>query len=133
VLRFCSVERNINCSLIRLGKFLNLKKEASSFAGRVVEPLLLLLNENGPVAVCCSYPQAYLFDFKHSRVKIYNFCLCLQDEAIDLLRTVIKLYPSSLNRHYNKVCLNLCCYLFSILNSYLFLQFTRNLIFDVGS
>ncbi|XP_047091379.1 proline-, glutamic acid- and leucine-rich protein 1 isoform X4 [Lolium rigidum] len=60
---------------VRLAKFLNLKKEASSFAGRVVEPLLLLLNENGPVA----------------------------DEAIDLLRTVIKLYPSSLNRHYNKV------------------------------
>uniref|UniRef100_A0A453HS85 Pre-rRNA-processing protein RIX1 N-terminal domain-containing protein n=1 Tax=Aegilops tauschii subsp. strangulata TaxID=200361 RepID=A0A453HS85_AEGTS len=59
----------------RLAKFLNLKKEASSFAGRVVEPLLLLLNENGPVA----------------------------DEAIDLLRTVIKLYPSSVNRHYNKV------------------------------
>ncbi|KAE8782287.1 proline-, glutamic acid- and leucine-rich protein 1 [Hordeum vulgare] len=60
---------------VRLVKFLNLKKEASSFAGRVVEPLLLLLNENGPVA----------------------------DEAIDLLRTVIKLYPSSVNRHYNKV------------------------------
>ncbi|XBI72354.1 hypothetical protein VPH35_066327 [Triticum aestivum] len=59
----------------RLAKYLNLKKEASSFAGRVVEPLLLLLNENGPVA----------------------------DEAIDLLRTVIKLYPSSVNRHYNKV------------------------------
>ncbi|KAF7043231.1 hypothetical protein CFC21_052622, partial [Triticum aestivum] len=58
----------------RLAKYLNLKKEASSFAGRVVEPLLLLLNENGPVA----------------------------DEAIDLLRTVIKLYPSSVNRHYNK-------------------------------
>jgi hypothetical protein len=51
-----------------LAKFLNLKKEASSFAGRVVEPLLLLLNENGPVVVCCSYPQAYLFDFKHLRV-----------------------------------------------------------------
>ncbi|KAF0928080.1 hypothetical protein E2562_037723 [Oryza meyeriana var. granulata] len=60
---------------VRLARFLNLKKEASSFAGRVVEPVLLLLNANGPVA----------------------------DEAVDLLRTVIKLYPSSVNRHYNKV------------------------------
>jgi hypothetical protein len=60
---------------VRLAKFLNLKKEASAFAGRVVEPVLRLLNENGLVA----------------------------DEAIDLLRTVIKLYPSSVNRHYNKV------------------------------
>ncbi|GJM88488.1 hypothetical protein PR202_ga04559 [Eleusine coracana subsp. coracana] len=60
---------------VRLAKFLNLKKEASSFAGRVVEPVLQLLNENAPVA----------------------------DEAIDLLRTVIKLYPSSVNRNYSKV------------------------------
>ncbi|CAN6231417.1 unnamed protein product [Urochloa humidicola] len=60
---------------VRLAKFLNLKKEASSFAGRIVEPVLRLLNANVPVA----------------------------DEAIDLLRTVIKLYPSSVNRHYNKV------------------------------
>jgi len=62
---------------VRLAKFLNLKKEASAFAGRVVEPVLRLLNENGLVA----------------------------DEATNLLRTVIKLYPSSVNRHYNKVCL----------------------------
>ncbi|CAD6248182.1 unnamed protein product [Miscanthus lutarioriparius] len=60
---------------VRLAKFLNLKKEGSSFAGRVVEPALRLLNENGLVA----------------------------DEAIDLLSTVLKLYPSSVNRHYNKV------------------------------
>ncbi|CAN6272438.1 unnamed protein product [Urochloa humidicola] len=60
---------------VRLAKFLNLKKEASSFAGRIVEPVLRLLNANVLVA----------------------------DEAIDLLRTVIKLYPSSVNRHYNKV------------------------------
>ncbi|KAG2650671.1 hypothetical protein PVAP13_1NG198100 [Panicum virgatum] len=60
---------------VRLAKFLNLKKEASAFAGRVVEPVLRLLNENGLVA----------------------------DEATDLLRAVIKLYPSSVNRHYNKV------------------------------
>ncbi|KAL6877598.1 hypothetical protein ACP4OV_012813 [Aristida adscensionis] len=60
---------------VRLAKFLNLKKEASSFAGRVVEPVLRLLNGNGSVA----------------------------DEAIDLLRTLILLYPSSVNRHYNKV------------------------------
>lgn len=60
---------------VRLAKFSNLKKEGSSFAGRVVEPVLRLLNQNGLVA----------------------------DEAIDLLRTVIKLYPSSVNRHYNKV------------------------------
>ncbi|KAG2650663.1 hypothetical protein PVAP13_1NG198100 [Panicum virgatum] len=64
-----------NMILIRLAKFLNLKKEASAFAGRVVEPVLRLLNENGLVA----------------------------DEATDLLRAVIKLYPSSVNRHYNKV------------------------------
>ncbi|CAN6278368.1 unnamed protein product [Urochloa humidicola] len=60
---------------VRLAKFLNLKKEASSFAGRIVEPVLRLLNANVLVA----------------------------DQAIDLLRTVIKLYPSSVNRHYNKV------------------------------
>uniref|UniRef100_J3M5P5 Pre-rRNA-processing protein RIX1 N-terminal domain-containing protein n=1 Tax=Oryza brachyantha TaxID=4533 RepID=J3M5P5_ORYBR len=60
---------------VRMARCLNLKKEASSFAGRVVEPVLLLLNGNGPVA----------------------------NEAVDLLRTVIKLYPSSVNRHYNKV------------------------------
>ncbi|CAL4888073.1 unnamed protein product [Urochloa decumbens] len=60
---------------VRLAEFLNLKKEASSFAGRIVEPVLRLLNANVLVA----------------------------DEAIDLLRTVIKLYPSSVNRHYNKV------------------------------
>ncbi|KAK3156687.1 hypothetical protein QOZ80_2AG0110520 [Eleusine coracana subsp. coracana] len=60
---------------VRLAKFVNLKKEASSFAGRVVEPVLLLINENASVV----------------------------DEAIDLLRTVIKLYPSSVNRHYSKV------------------------------
>ncbi|CAN6251339.1 unnamed protein product [Urochloa humidicola] len=60
---------------VRLAKFLNLKKEASSFAGRIIEPVLRLLNANVLVA----------------------------DEAIDLLRTVIKLYPSSVNRHYNKV------------------------------
>ncbi|KAJ1283929.1 hypothetical protein BS78_03G164900 [Paspalum vaginatum] len=60
---------------VRLATFLNLKKEASSFAGRVVEPVLRLLDENDLVA----------------------------DEAIDLLRTVIKLYPSSVNRHYSKV------------------------------
>ncbi|CAL5058598.1 unnamed protein product [Urochloa decumbens] len=60
---------------VRLAKFLNLKKEASSFAGRIVEPVLRLLNANVLVA----------------------------DEAIDLMRTVIKLYPSSVNRHYNKV------------------------------
>jgi hypothetical protein len=41
-----------NMILIRLAKFLNLKKEASAFAGRVVEPVLRLLNENGLVAVC---------------------------------------------------------------------------------
>ncbi|KAL5231909.1 hypothetical protein ABZP36_030685 [Zizania latifolia] len=60
---------------MRLAKFLNLKKEATSLAGRVVEPVLPLLNEIGPVA----------------------------DEAVDLLRIVIKFYPSSVNRYYNKV------------------------------
>jgi hypothetical protein len=53
---------------------------------------------------------SYMFALNHSRgisliisrVLLYLF---LQDEAIDLLRTVIKLYPSSVNRHYNKVCL----------------------------
>ncbi|KAL6646777.1 hypothetical protein ACP70R_015471 [Stipagrostis hirtigluma subsp. patula] len=59
----------------RLAKFLNLKKEASSFAGRVVEPALRLLNGNASVAA----------------------------EAVDLLTSVIMLYPSSVNRHYNKV------------------------------
>ncbi|GJN14295.1 hypothetical protein PR202_gb01099 [Eleusine coracana subsp. coracana] len=74
-----------NWCFVRLAKFLNLKKEASSFAGRVVEPVLQLLNENAPVAV---------------RSNFFNERL---DEAIDLLRTVIKLYPSSVNRHYSKV------------------------------
>ncbi|KAL6640323.1 hypothetical protein ACP70R_022172 [Stipagrostis hirtigluma subsp. patula] len=59
----------------RLAKFLHLKKEASSFAGRVVEPALRLLNGNASVAA----------------------------EAVDLLTSVIMLYPSSVNRHYNKV------------------------------
>jgi hypothetical protein len=63
---------------------------------------------------------------------MYNLCVCLQDEAIDLLRTVIKLYPSSLNRHYNKVCLHLCCSSFPIVSSYVLLL-TTNLMFDVGS
>ena len=48
---FIYTESHIIRFLIRLAKFLNLKKEGSSFAGRVVEPALRLLNENGLVAV----------------------------------------------------------------------------------
>lgn len=101
---FCSVESKIICCLVRLAKFLNLKKEASSFAGRVVEPVLLLLNENGPVAVWSFHPHAYLLISSTKEGNIW-LCLYLQDEAINLLRTVIKLFPSSVNRHYNKVWL----------------------------
>jgi hypothetical protein len=35
---------------------------------------------------------------------LLNCIWFLQDEAIDLLKTVIKLYPSSVNRQYSKVC-----------------------------
>lgn len=48
---FVEIESNMICFLPRLAKFLNLKKEASSFAGRIIEPVLRLLNENGLVAV----------------------------------------------------------------------------------
>ena len=95
-----------NMILIRLAKFLNLKKEASAFAGRVVEPVLRLLNENGLVAVCCTLFILMLICLPWTtRWEYLNLYLFLQDEATNLLRTVIKLYPSSVNRHYNKVCL----------------------------
>lgn len=63
-------ESNFICFLIRLAKFLNLKKEGSSFAGRVVEPVLRLLNQNGLIAVWSTLfiLMAYLFAFNHSMV-----------------------------------------------------------------
>lgn len=57
----CLTENNIFFCLLRLARFLNLKKEASSFAGRLVEPVLLLLNGNGQVAVGSFPPQVYIF------------------------------------------------------------------------
>lgn len=39
---------------IRLAKFSNLKDEATSFAQKVVQPSLRLLDQNGPVAVWTS-------------------------------------------------------------------------------
>ena len=88
-----------------MAKFLNLKKEASSFAGRVVEPALQHLNENAPVAVWSKISLKGLSVYVQPLVSnMLNCVYFLQDEAIDLLRTVIKLYPSSVNRHYSKVC-----------------------------
>jgi hypothetical protein len=88
---------------VRLAKFLNLKKEASSFAGRVVELVLQLLNENAPVAVWSKnfieWPVC-LCSTNHEELN----CVCFsQFEAIDLPRTVIKFYPSSVNQQYSNV------------------------------
>ncbi|KAL6602712.1 hypothetical protein ACP70R_043073 [Stipagrostis hirtigluma subsp. patula] len=52
-----------------------LKDEASSLARKVVKPLLRLLDENGPVA----------------------------EKAVDLLGLLMKLFPSSVYRHFNTV------------------------------
>ncbi|XP_022681503.1 uncharacterized protein LOC101761096 isoform X3 [Setaria italica] len=60
---------------LRLATFPNLKDEAISFAQKVVKPLLQLLDENGPVA----------------------------EKAVDLLGLLIKLFPSSVYRHFNNV------------------------------
>jgi hypothetical protein len=87
-----------------LAKFLNLKKKASSFAGRVVELVLQLLNENAPVTVWSKnfieWPVCLCSTTHEEFVKL---CMFSQDEAIDLLRTVIKLYPSSVNQQYSNV------------------------------
>lgn len=60
---------------LRLATFPNLKDEAISFAQKVVKPLLQLSDENGPVA----------------------------EKAVDLLGLLIKLFPSSVYRHFNNV------------------------------
>jgi hypothetical protein len=67
---FICTESHIIRFLIRLAKFLNLKKEGSSFAGRVVEPVLRLLNENALVAVWSTLfiLMAYIFVLNHSIV-----------------------------------------------------------------
>jgi hypothetical protein len=61
--------------MIRLATFPNLKDEAISSAQKVVNPLLQLLDEDDPVA----------------------------EKAVDLLGLLIKLFPSSVYRHFNKV------------------------------
>ncbi|KAL6909796.1 hypothetical protein ACP4OV_001455 [Aristida adscensionis] len=60
---------------VRLATFPNLKDKASSLAQKVVKPSLRLLDENGPVA----------------------------DKAADLLGLLMKLFPSSVYRHFNDV------------------------------
>jgi hypothetical protein len=58
-----------------LATFPNLKDEAISSAQKVVNPLLQLLDEDDPVA----------------------------EKAVDLLGLLIKLFPSSVYRHFNKI------------------------------
>jgi hypothetical protein len=60
---------------LRLATFPNLKDEAISSAQKVVNPLLRLLDEDDPVA----------------------------EKAVDLLGLLIKLFPSSVYRHFNKI------------------------------
>ncbi|XP_025811285.1 uncharacterized protein LOC112889030 isoform X5 [Panicum hallii] len=60
---------------LRLATFPNLKDEAISSAQKVVNPLLRLLDEDDPVA----------------------------EKAVDLLGLLIKLFPSSVYRHFNKM------------------------------
>ncbi|XP_066167782.1 uncharacterized protein [Oryza sativa Japonica Group] len=60
---------------MRLAKFSNLKDEATLLAQKVVQPLLRLLDKDGSVA----------------------------EKATDLLGLIMKLFPSSVYRHFNKV------------------------------
>uniref|UniRef100_J3MDW5 Pre-rRNA-processing protein RIX1 N-terminal domain-containing protein n=2 Tax=Oryza brachyantha TaxID=4533 RepID=J3MDW5_ORYBR len=60
---------------VRLAKFSNLKDEATFFAQKVVQPLLRLFDEDDSVA----------------------------EKAADLLGIIIKLFPSSVYRNFNKV------------------------------
>ncbi|KAF6160004.1 hypothetical protein GIB67_033088 [Kingdonia uniflora] len=62
---------------IRLSGFSNVKKDATSNAGKLIQPLLKLLSEDGSEA--------------------------LWEAAVDLLRTVMKFFPSSLHRYYESV------------------------------
>uniref|UniRef100_A0A0E0E1K5 Pre-rRNA-processing protein RIX1 N-terminal domain-containing protein n=1 Tax=Oryza meridionalis TaxID=40149 RepID=A0A0E0E1K5_9ORYZ len=59
---------------MRLAKFSNLKDEATLLAQKVVQPLLRLLDKDGSVA----------------------------EKATDLLGLIMKLFPSSVYRHFNK-------------------------------
>ncbi|XP_010939528.1 uncharacterized protein [Elaeis guineensis] len=61
----------------RSAGFTSLKKDATSFAGRLIQPVLQLLNNDGAEAVW--------------------------EGAVDLLCTLITFYPSSLHRHYDNV------------------------------
>ncbi|XP_072960593.1 uncharacterized protein [Typha angustifolia] len=61
----------------RLAGLLYLKKDTTSLAGRLVQPVLQLLNENGQVAIW--------------------------EGAVDLLCVLMKFYPSSINRYYDNV------------------------------
>ncbi|KAJ6791869.1 proline-, glutamic acid- and leucine-rich protein 1 isoform X2 [Iris pallida] len=61
----------------RLAVFPNLKKDATSLAGKLIQPILHLLNENGTESVW--------------------------EGAINLLCTLITLFPSSMLRHYDSI------------------------------
>ncbi|KAJ6801190.1 proline-, glutamic acid- and leucine-rich protein 1 isoform X2 [Iris pallida] len=61
----------------RLAVFSNLKKDATSLAGKLIQPVLQLLNENGTDSVW--------------------------EGAVNLLCTLITLFPSSMLRHYDSI------------------------------
>ncbi|KAF6140431.1 hypothetical protein GIB67_030512 [Kingdonia uniflora] len=63
--------------LIRLSEFSNVKKDATSNAGKLIQPLLKLLSEDGSEA--------------------------LWEGTVVLLRTIMKFFPSSLHRCYDNV------------------------------
>uniref|UniRef100_A0A0E0KZL9 Pre-rRNA-processing protein RIX1 N-terminal domain-containing protein n=1 Tax=Oryza punctata TaxID=4537 RepID=A0A0E0KZL9_ORYPU len=54
---------------------------------------------------CCNerFAESYSGWFEKILINLQEPSTVQLDEAVDLLRTVIKLYPSSVNRHYNKV------------------------------
>lgn len=70
--------------MIRLATFPNLKDEAISFAQKVVKPLLQLLDENGPVAVCISltFMKANFSDINFSDKKHNGICFCRRKQLI---------------------------------------------------
>ncbi|KAK6929074.1 Pre-rRNA-processing protein RIX1, N-terminal [Dillenia turbinata] len=68
---------SISDLLTRLTGFSNAKKDGTSLAGKLVQPILKLLNENISDAV--------------------------QEGAVDLLCKIINLFPSSIVRHYESV------------------------------
>ncbi|KAJ4831740.1 hypothetical protein Tsubulata_031012 [Turnera subulata] len=68
---------SISDLITRLGGFPNVKKEGTSLSGKIVQPVLKLLNEDSSDALC--------------------------EGAVHLLCAVINFFPGSLHRHYDTV------------------------------